>query len=230
MNRREFIKVAAAGFGTLLVSGIGYSMLTKKGGNNPAAPTQADAAPTPGSGTGKKIVVITGSPHRNGTSALLADKFIEGAKSAGNEVFRFNAAFEDIHPCRGCNTCRGNGMCVLNDAIEKSLMPKLLEADVIVLVNPLYYYGFSAQLKTVIDRFYSHMRAFDGKSSLLLTTAWNSSGDTFKALMDHYDSLRAYMKWQDLGVVLGYGCGYRSAIETSQYPGEALELGKSIKA
>ena len=48
-----------------------------------------------------KIVVVTGSPHKAGTSALLADKFIEGAKSKGHDVFRFNAAFEDIHPCRG---------------------------------------------------------------------------------------------------------------------------------
>ena len=41
-----------------------------------------------------RIVVVTGSPHRAGTSALLADKFIEGAQSNGHEVFRFNAAFE----------------------------------------------------------------------------------------------------------------------------------------
>ena len=56
-----------------------------------------------------KIVVVTGSPHKAGTSALLADKFIEGAESKGHEVFRFNAAFEDIHPCRGCDACGMNG-------------------------------------------------------------------------------------------------------------------------
>ncbi len=36
------------------------------------------------------ITVITGSAHRKGTSALLADKFIEGAKEAGHEVLKYN--------------------------------------------------------------------------------------------------------------------------------------------
>ena len=123
-----------------------------------------------------KIVVVTGSPHKAGTSALLADKFIEGAQSKGHDVFRFNAAFEDIHPCRqskghdvfrfnaafedihpcrGCDACGMNGPCVQKDAIEEKLIQKLVDCDMIVLVTPLYYFGFSAQLKTVIDRFYS---------------------------------------------------------------------------
>ena len=45
------------------------------------------------------IIVIAGNAHRHGTSALLADKFIEGAKEAGHEVFRFDAAFKNIHGC-----------------------------------------------------------------------------------------------------------------------------------
>lgn len=227
MNRRNFLKVAAAGFGTLLVSGIGVSLLhdRKTANSFESAPGTASAA---ASGSGRRIVVITGSPHRNGTSALLADKFIEGAQSKGHETFRFNAAFEDIHPCRACGSCRTDGACVLNDAIEQKLMSQLLQADTIVLVTPLYYYGMSTQLKTVIDRFYSHLRSFDNKSSLLLATAYNSSDWTFDALVEHYQTLAEYMHWQDLGMVLGYGCGYRSAIEHSQFPEQAFKLGQSI--
>ena len=47
------------------------------------------------------IVMITGSPHRHGTSALLADEFIRGATESGHAVFRFDAAFECVHPCIG---------------------------------------------------------------------------------------------------------------------------------
>ena len=50
-----------------------------------------------------KIVMITGSPHRHGTSALLADAFIQGAQEAGHTVFRFDAAFQELHPCRAYN-------------------------------------------------------------------------------------------------------------------------------
>ena len=52
-----------------------------------------------------KIVVITGSPHKNGTSALLAAEFIKGAAEAGNEIYRFDAAFSQVHPCIGCDHC-----------------------------------------------------------------------------------------------------------------------------
>ncbi|MGM9560689.1 MAG: flavodoxin family protein [Phascolarctobacterium sp.] len=227
MNRREFLKVASAGFGTLLVSGLGFSLLTKPNeGTTTAAAAPVNAAPAAG---GKQnIVVITGSPHRNGTSALLADKFIEGAQRKGHNVYRFNSAFENINPCQGCNACHRNGPCVHKDAIEQKLMPELLKADVIVLITPLYYYAMSAQLKTVVDRFYSHLRSFDGKKTLLMATAYNSAGWTFEALVDHYQSLAGYMKWQDMGMVLGYVCGSRGNIERSEFPEQAFKLGQSI--
>ena len=60
-----------------------------------------------------KITVITGSPHKAGTSALLADKFIVGAEKNGHKVFRFNAAFKNIHACTGCNACGMNGLAYL---------------------------------------------------------------------------------------------------------------------
>lgn len=224
MNRRDFIKVSAAGFGTPLVSGIGMNLLSK---DTPAAETVSEAAPSTASQQ-LKIVVITGSPHRNGTSALLADNLIQGAQSKGHTVFRFNAAFADIHPCQACNACGRNGACVLDDDIDKLLMPQLLQADIIALVTPLYYYGMSAQLKTVVDRMYSRLRGMDNKKSLLLATAYNSADWTFDALTDHYQSLVEYMHWQDLGMVLGYGCGSRSAIERTQFPQHALQLGQSL--
>ena len=52
------------------------------------------------------IVAMTGSSHRHGTSAPLADEFIRGATESGHTVFRFDAAFERVHPCIGCDTCR----------------------------------------------------------------------------------------------------------------------------
>ena len=175
-----------------------------------------------------KIVVVTGSPHKAGTSALLADKFIEGAQSNGHEVFRFNAAFEDIHPCRGCDVCGMNGPCVQQDAIEAKLIQQLVNCDMIVLVTPLYYFGFSAQIKTVIDRFYSRTGSIHRKKSALLATAWNNDDWTMKALQAHYTRLCEYMEWQSMGQVLATGCGTRSMIESSSFPQKALELGKSV--
>lgn len=227
MNRRDFLKVSGAGMFTLFLSGVGINMLNKSEAD--AATQNNIASANTEGGKRMKIVVLTGSPHRAGTSALLADKFIEGVQSNGHEVFRFNAAFEDIHPCNGCDMCGMNGPCVHKDAIENNLIQKLVECDMVALVTPLYYYGMSAQLKTVIDRFYSRTGSIHNKKSILMATAYNSADWTMESLMSHYRTLVRYMEWEDLGQVLAVGCGSRSVIERSQFPQMALELGRSIK-
>ena len=103
-----------------------------------------------------KIIMMTGSAHKNGTSAYLAEQFMRGAKEAGHEVLRFDTAFMDIHPCIGCDHCRRkDGVCVYQDDMNQ-INPVLKEADAVVFVSPIYYYDINAQLKTAIDRFYAN--------------------------------------------------------------------------
>lgn len=222
MNRREFLKISCSGLITLYLSGCGLNM--QSGQNITSAAETASGKEN----SKMKITVITGSPHKAGTSALLADKFIAGAEKNGHKVFRFNAAFKNIHACTGCNACGMNGPCVFKDDIERELMPELLDSDMIVLVTPLYYYDMSAQLKTVIDRMHGRLRSFDGKKSIFMATAWNSAGWTFDALVDHYDLLVEFMHWQDMGKVLALGSGTRRMIEGTEFPEQAERLGMSI--
>ncbi len=56
-----------------------------------------------------KIVILTGSPHRDGTTSVLAEQFAAGAQAKGHDVFRFDAAFKNTHPCLGCDVCGMNG-------------------------------------------------------------------------------------------------------------------------
>lgn len=221
MDRREFIKLTGKGLMALFFSGCGRSV----------GMTSSVSAPHPTSGGKKmKIVVITSSPHpkNESTSCYLADRFTEGAKSAGHEVFTFDAANSDTHPCRGCDRCGMDGPCIYQDDIEKTLMPKMLEADMLVLVTPLYYYGMSAQLKTIVDRFYSRTGKLTHKKSMLITTAYNSADWTFDALNAHYDTLVRYMSWQNMGKVLGVGCGSRELVERSKFGDEAYKIGAAL--
>lgn len=226
MNRKDFIVGAGAGLVTVLLGGCSSFTSQGKGQQPPVA-----LAATNGNierGKKMKIAVITGSPHREGTSALLADKFIEGAKTVGHDVFRFNAAFEDVHPCIGCDRCGMNGPCIYKDSMEK-LNPELLAADLVAFVTPLYYYGMSAQIKTVIDRFYANnSRLHVSKKAILMATAYNSSDWTFNALTEHYKTLVRYMGWEDAGMVMAYGCGSRSAIERTDFPNQAYKLGANL--
>lgn len=178
-----------------------------------------------------KLVVITGSPHKNGTSALLAEEFIRGAEEAGHEVYRFDAARECVHPCIGCDVCRcGAHPCVFQDAMG-DLYPRLERADMVVLVSPLYYHALCAQIKMVIDRFHGiddRLRGADKKAMLIVTAA-----DTVPTIMDgavaSFRQTLRYLKWKEAGMLLAYGCYSRADIEKTDHPKRAYELGRALK-
>lgn len=86
---------------------------------------------------------------------------------------------------------------------------QILNADMLVFVTPLYYYGMSAQLKILADRFCAINSSITRKNmkSVLISAAWNADDWTFKALESHYKTLVRYLNPDDRGRVLGYGCG-----------------------
>ena len=176
-----------------------------------------------------KIVVLEGSPNKNGSSNMLADSFIRGAKEAGHSVQVIDAAHANVHPCIGCIRCGYEGPCVQKDDME-TIRRTILDADMMVFVTPLYYYGMSAQLKTLIDRFCAFNSSIQRKrmKSALLTVAWNSDNWTFDALEAHYKTLVRYLDLKDQGMVLGRGCGTTSMTKHSGYPEKAYELGRGL--
>lgn len=93
-----------------------------------------------------KIILLEGSPNRHGSSNMLAEHFKRGAEETGHSVEIIDTAHADIHPCTGCIHCGYEGPCVQKDDVE-NIRKKILDADMLVFVTPLYYYGMSAQLK-----------------------------------------------------------------------------------
>ena len=177
-----------------------------------------------------KIVVLEGSPNRKGSSNILADCFRQGAEEAGHTVEIIDTAHANIHPCTGCIHCGYEGPCVQKDDVEE-IRRKILDADMMVFVTPLYYYGMSAQLKTMIDRFCAFNSSIQHKhmKSALLAVAWNSDNWTFQALEAHYKTLVQYLNLEDMGMVLGTGCGTTSMPQHSQFPKQAYQLGNRLK-
>ena len=177
-----------------------------------------------------KIVIFLGSPNRNGSTHLLAECFRQGAQEAGHTVEIIDVAHADIHPCTGCIHCGYEGPCSQKDDVE-GIRAKILDADMMVFATPLYYYGMSAQLKTLVDRFCAFNSSIHGKhmKSALLTVAWNGDYWTFDALEAHYKTLVRYLNLEDMGMVLGYGCGTLSMTKHSAYPQEAYQLGNRLK-
>lgn len=176
-----------------------------------------------------KIVVLEGSPNKNGSSNLLAAEFIRGAEEAGHFVQVVDAAHADIHPCTGCIHCGYEGPCVQRDDMNR-IRKMILDADMLVFVTPLYYYGMSAQLKTLIDRFCAFNSSIQRKrmKSALLAVAWNNDNWTFEALEVHYKTLVRYLNLTDMGMILGVGCGTPAMTKRSEFPKRAYELGRKL--
>jgi len=61
----------------------------------------------------------------------------------------------DIKPCKSCWACLRMGTCVLNDDMTTTIMPKIVEADAIVLGSPVFFNNVTAQMKSFIDRTWS---------------------------------------------------------------------------
>lgn len=102
-----------------------------------------------------KVLVVMGSPRRNGNSATLAQSVIAGAKNAGAEVESFYLHGMDIKPCDACDACQTGKSrgCNISDDMQ-DIYPKLLEADALVIASPIYWFTVSAQTKLFMDRCY----------------------------------------------------------------------------
>ena len=122
-----------------------------------------------------------------------------------------------------------SGPCAHEDD-NSMIREALLGADMAVFVTPVYYFGMSAQLKLVIDRFYSYTTKLSGKhlKTVLIAAAWDSDMKTMSYLRDHYVGLCGYMHFQNMGMVLGTGCGDPDMTRGTTHMEEAFVLGRSL--
>ncbi len=98
-----------------------------------------------------KVLGIYGSPRKKGNTDILLDHFLEGARSAGAEIQRLYVRDLSAGGCLACGGCDKTGECVVRDDMDH-VYPLLLEADVIVVSAPVFFYGVPAQIKALIDR------------------------------------------------------------------------------
>ena len=82
---------------------------------------------------------------------MLCNRFAEGAKESGNNVEKIFLASKNIGYCKGCGVCNNTHKCIQNDDM-KEILDKMVNADVIVLATPVYFYSVSGQMKCFIDR------------------------------------------------------------------------------
>ena len=153
----------------------------------------------------KKIVVITGSPRKDGNSFAMTDAFIRAAEEKGHEITRFDAAFLKIGGCRACETCYSTGKACTFDDDFNTIAPAILEADGIVFTMPVYWYSIPSQIKGVIDRIFSLVvggKDIAGKEVGLITCCEEDDLTVMDGVRIPMERMCALNRWKMVGEVL----------------------------
>lgn len=226
MDRRHFLQQLASAVAAGIVL---TSCANPSNAQTPPAGTEAKPESAKGSTKKMKIVVLTGSPRKNSNTSYMAERFIAGATEAGHEVFKFDCARSEVSGCIGCNHCNMNGPCIYDDDFSK-LRPKLIEAVLVAFVSPMYYFGFSSQIKRVIDRFYAINGQIKGasKKAVFMMAYADTSESEAEAMTVHYKTLIKYLGWKDAGMVIAPGVWTAGSIKNTKYGDDAYKLGKTI--
>ncbi len=174
-------------------------------------------------------MVLSGSPRNKGNSDILCDEFIKGAIDGGNEVEKIRVSTKTVAPCLACYHCRDNGgKCVHKDDMAQ-ILQKMIDADVLVLASPVYFYSIDAQLKAVIDRTVARWLEVKNKDFYYIVTMADeelTSADTTLACFRGYaDCVEGAV---EKGIIIGNGVYNSGEIEkNTELLNKAYFMGKN---
>lgn len=102
-----------------------------------------------------KVLMINGSPRKNGNTSVALDELEKTLVKNGIEVECVQIGGEDIRGCLGCGYCLKNGKCAIDDVVNE-IAPKFEQSDGLVVASPVYYASANGTLVSLLDRlFYS---------------------------------------------------------------------------
>lgn len=176
----------------------------------------------------KKVLILSGSPRKGGNSDLLCDEFMRGAQEAGHEVEKIRVASKKVAPCSACYYCRDHGGACAHKDDMAEILQKMIDADVLVLASPVYFYSIDAQLKAVIDRTVARWLEVKNKEFYYIATMADeglASADTTLACFRGYaDCVEGAV---EKGVIIGNGVYEPGKVKNTPAMQQAYEMGRN---
>ncbi|WP_432409126.1 flavodoxin family protein [Wukongibacter sp. M2B1] len=149
-----------------------------------------------------KVILLNGSPRMNGNTRSILKNIEHGINEnlGGSEVKLIDLSKKDIKPCAACNGCiESGGRCVLNDDTAE-VIKEIFEADAIVFGSPVYWWGMTAQMKAIIDKFNScqGLTASIKSKKVGIITIGEAPVDAYqyKLISDQYKCIFNYLNWE----------------------------------
>jgi multimeric flavodoxin WrbA len=185
-----------------------------------------------------KITTLLGSAKKKGNTATVLEWVEEAFESMGHEVERIHLHGKTIHGCMGCAKCKENpveiGCVQKDDAID--IMERMIASDGILYASPLYFWGFSAQIKTLIDRGYALVTKYHqpGHTSLLkdkriglLVTAAGGFDENAEGVSAAFDRIGKFLIAGKTGELFVGGCSTPDNIP-DEIRDKAVNLARSL--
>ncbi|MFA6308841.1 MAG: flavodoxin family protein [Clostridia bacterium] len=175
-----------------------------------------------------KIAILIGSPRKGGNTDMLVQAFIDGIDKQKNSFETISVADVRVNGCIGCNACYANSKCIQKDDMQ-DIYNKLTDAETIVIATPIYFYGISSQLKSIVDRLHNPIRGrFSVKRLVLLMVCADTIPTVFDSVVAMYQSILSYFSLQDGGIIRACGVKDKGDIAGNPVLNEAFELAKTI--
>ena len=175
-----------------------------------------------------KVLIVSSSPRKEGNSDVLCDCFARGASEAGHVVEKIMLRDKKIAPCNACYACMETHTCAIKDDMA-DIFPKLLEADVILLASPVYFYSVSAQMKALIDRCLVDHKSLAGKQFYFIITAADPQRDAAEGTLA---ALRGFIRClpdaQEKGIIYGMGAWDKGDVYRHPSYEQSYEMGKRV--
>lgn len=176
----------------------------------------------------KNILILSGSPRKNGNSDILCDEFMRGATESGNNVEKIRVSEKKINYCKACYACRETGVCAIKDDMAE-VMQKIIDADVIVMASPVYFYSIDAQLKALIDRTVCRWTEVKNKEFYYIMTAADNEKESLETTLACFRGYADCVNGaKEMGVIYGTGVYEKGEITNKKEMTEAYKMGKNV--
>ena len=121
-----------------------------------------------------KVLLVNGSPHKNGCTNVALEEIAKTLKEEGIESEIYHIGNKPISGCMGCYSCRKTGKCIINDCVNE-FVEKAKDFDGFIFGSPVHFAAISGAMTSFMDRvFYSfanHKEVFIHKPASAIVVA-----------------------------------------------------------
>ncbi len=181
----------------------------------------------------KKILGIVGSPRENGNTHILVKRLLEGARESGAETDIVMLGPLHIRECDGCHVCWKNKPCPKNDDML-NIYTLIAESDAVVFGTPVYWFGPTALMKAMIDRFVyfnspENRNMVAGKDTAVVVPLEETDPETWAPVVHFFEKSLGYMGMRIAGTVIAPGVDRKGdVLAHPDILAEAFEMGKRL--